>query len=151
MNDTFYLLDNNALTRLNSAQRASTFFVEQCRVPDEVLYEAGPARAAGLESTRYPTTPEVLRAVQTVMATVPVGDIELVDLYHNKGNADPFLVACALVEQEHAAPMLVRPQWVVVTDDAAVQRTAEEFEIAWLTSADFLVILMAGGSASDAR
>ncbi len=141
MNDTFYLLDNNVLAKLTPAQRASAFFMEQCRVPDEVMHEAGPARAAGLEQVRYPTTPEVLRGVQTVMATVAARDIKLVDLYHNKGNADPFLVACALVEQQHAAPMLVRPEWLVVTDDHAVRRKADEFEIAWSSSTDFIGLL----------
>ncbi len=67
MNDTFYLVDNNVLGKLSSAQRRSAFFVTYCRVPDEVLHEAGPARAAGAQECRYPTTADVLRAVQTVM------------------------------------------------------------------------------------
>lgn len=153
MNDTFYLLDNNALTKLSSDQRASTFFLEQCRVPDEVLYEAGPARAAGFEAIRYPTTPTVLRAVQKVMETVPAGDTKFVDLYRNKGNADPFLVACALVEEELAATMLVRPHWVVVTDDNAVRRKTDEFDISWLASKAFGTLLEAerGGGQHNER
>lgn len=134
MNETFYLVDNNVLGKLSSVQRGSAFFAKYCRVPDEVLHEAGPARAAALHAVRYPTTPDVLRAVQAVMATVDAGDIKLVDLYRNKGTADPFLIACALAEQQSSADMLIRPEWVVVTDDEAVRRKAEEFDIAWISS-----------------
>lgn len=141
MNDTFYLVDNNVLGKLSSAQRRSAFFVTYCRVPDEVLHEAGPARAAGAQECRYPTTADVLRAVQTVMATVDPGDIKLVNLHRNKGTADPFLVACALVEQHNSADMLIRPEWVVVTDDRAVGRKAEEFDVSCIPSDKLLGLL----------
>jgi hypothetical protein len=102
-----------------------------------VLHEAGSARAVELDAVRYPTTPEVLRAVQQVMATVPVRDTKLVDLYRNKGSADPFLIVCALVEQAAAADMLIRPHWTVVSEDKAVRHEAEEFDIPWMSSSDF--------------
>jgi hypothetical protein len=146
MNETFYLVDNNVLGKLSTVQRGSAFFARYCRVPDEVLHEAGPARAAALHAVRYPTTPDVLEAVKTVMATVDVGDIKLVDLYRNKGTADPFLIACALVEQQSSADMLIRPEWVVVTDDEAVRRKAEEFDVAWIGSSQFMSLLPRGST-----
>jgi hypothetical protein len=146
MNETFYLVDNNVLGKLTSAQRATPFFTEQCRVPDEVMDEAGPARAAGLQAVRYPTTGNVLRALQVVMATVEPGDTKLVNLYRNKGGADPLLVACAMIEQQKAATMLVAPEWVIATDDDAVRRKAEEFGIRWMSSADLAGILSRGSA-----
>jgi hypothetical protein len=146
MNETFYLVDNNVLGKITSAQRASAFFTDYCRVPDEVMHEAGPARAAELQGVRYPTTGNVLRVVQVVMATVEAGDIALVNLYRNKGGADPFLIAVALVEQQKVADMLIRPDWVVATDDDAVRRKAEEFDVPWISSTDLAVIVTLGPS-----
>jgi hypothetical protein len=144
MNDTSYLVDNNVLGRLTPAQRGSSFFAKYCRVPDEVLHEAGPGRAATVQGARYPTTAAVLRAMQTVMATVDAGDVKLVNLYRNTGTADPFLIACALVEQQNSADMLIRPEWVVVTEDEAVRRKAEEFDVPWISSTAFEAMLAAG-------
>ncbi|MBM3715522.1 MAG: hypothetical protein FJW64_07280 [Actinobacteria bacterium] len=144
MNETFYLVDNNVLGKLTPAHRASPHFTEYCRVPDEVMHEAGPARAAGLQAVRYPTTGNVLRAVQVVMATVEAGDVTLVNLYRNKGGADPLLIACALVEQQKVADMLIRPEWVVATDDDAVRRKAEDFDVRWMSSADLAGVFSQG-------
>lgn len=141
MNDTFYLIDNNVLGKLTSSQLGSAFFAEYCRVPDEVLHEAGPARAEALQALRYPTNVAVLSALQTVMATVAADDIKLVDLFRNKGTADPFLIACALVEQQNSADMLIRSEWVVVTDDGAVRHKAEEFGVMWSSSTEFAALL----------
>jgi hypothetical protein len=85
MKDVFYLIDNNVLGKLKPSDLQSAFFLERCRVPDEVIHEAGPARAAALHAVRYPTTADVLRAAQAVMATVEIGDVKLVNLYSNKG------------------------------------------------------------------
>ncbi|CAN7354262.1 hypothetical protein LJR045_002050 [Microbacterium sp. LjRoot45] len=146
MNETFYLVDNNVLGKLTPVQRATPFFTEHCRVPDEVMDEAGPARAAALRAVRYPTTGNVLRALQAVMATVEPGDITLVNLYRNKGGADPLLVASAIVEHQKVADMLIRPEWVIATDDDAVRRKAEEFGIRWMSSADLAGVLSRGSA-----
>lgn len=142
MNDIFYLVDNNVLGKLKPSDLQSAFFIQYCRVPDEVIHEAGPSRTAALHTVRSPTTADVLRAAQAVMATVEVGDVKLVNLYRNKGAADPFLIACALVEQENSADMLIAPEWRIVTDDGAVRRTADEFGVAWTSSAEFLGLFL---------
>lgn len=141
MNDTYYLLDNNVVGKLTRSQRRSEFLLERCRVPDDVIHEAGPDRRAELEELRYPTTAAVLQALKAVLATEPPGNTALVDLYHNKGNADPFLVACALVEQVMGADMLVAPEWVVVTDDKAVRSKAAECGVPWISHLDFVLLI----------
>lgn len=76
------------------------------------------------------------------MATIDAGDVKLVNVYSNAGTADPFLIACALVEQQNTADMLIAPEWRIVTDDGAVRRKAEEFGIGWTSSAEFRALLL---------
>jgi hypothetical protein len=71
------------------------------------------------------------------MATVPVGNTELVDLYANKGSADPLLIACALDAIRQDADLLVAPIWVVVSNDKAVRATAEQLGVDTRTRAQF--------------
>ncbi|GGK89867.1 hypothetical protein JOE58_000768 [Curtobacterium luteum] len=140
-----YLLDNNVLPRLTVEQRRSDFVVENCRVPSEVLHEARfLPDIEKLLSLEYPTTGRVLRHLMVVMSRVPIGDTALVDLYKNRGNADPLLVACALDGLEEANEGLFGIEWVVVSDDGAVQGMCEEFRIVTLTSVDFLRFLTRG-------
>ena len=122
-----YVVDNNALSRLTRAQRASSFFREHCHIPTEVLYEArGLPDIAALKANEYATTGRVLKTLIEVMATVPVGDTKLVDLYANRGNADPLVVACAIDGQRADNEFLFGPTWVVVSGDKAVRAKAVE-------------------------
>lgn len=138
MTDEMYLLDNNVLSHLSRAQRASTFFLERCRLPLEVLHEAESyPDAAALKQVGYPTTARVLELLRRVMATVPESDTSLVDLYANKGAADPLLIACALHAAEEAASLLWKPTWVVVSNDKAVRAKATEFSVKTYTREEF--------------
>lgn len=97
MNEDMYLLDNNALSHLSRAQRSSAFFRERCRLPSKVLLEAkGYLDAEAFNQVEWPTTAGVLKLLRMVMKTVPEGDTTLLNLYANKGAADPMIVACAL-------------------------------------------------------
>jgi hypothetical protein len=139
-----YVIDNNTLSRLSRAQRASSFFREHCHIPTEVLHEArGLPDAAALHANEYPTTARVLRILIDVMATVPVGDTSLVDLYANKGNADPLLIACALDGKRDVDQFLFGPTWAVVSGDKAVRSKAVEFGLEVLTSDEFVALLEA--------
>ncbi|WP_437773507.1 hypothetical protein [Arthrobacter sp. KNU40] len=130
MNEEMYLIDNNVLSHLSPAQRASEFFRTRCRIPAEVLHEAvGYANVDALKAVEYPTTMTVLKFLQRVMATVPEDDTALVNLYANKGAADPMLVACALNGMQESASWLFGPKWIVVSNDKAVRAKAEEFAV----------------------
>lgn len=127
MNVTLYLVDNNALVALGRKRIGSRFFASYCRVTDDVLREArGHPDEAVLARNRYAMTPTVLEHIRSVMKTVEVGDIRLVDLYGNKGAADPGLIASArdaiAVDEERLLPDI----WVIVTNDRAVEATAAE-------------------------
>lgn len=140
-----YVIDNNALLRLTPEQRASSFFREHCYIPSEVLYEARElSDIAVLKANEYPTTDRVLRILIEVMATVPAGDTKLVDLYANRGNADPLIVGCAIDGQRESSQLLWGPTWVVVSDDKAVQGKAIEFEIEVMTNDEFVTVLESG-------
>lgn len=142
MTEYQYLIDNNVLSTLSRDQRVSEFFRTRCRIPDEVLYEASGFPDIGdLNARKYETTAGVLRQLIAVMATVPATDTKLVDLYANRGNADPLVVACALDARGKNEGMLFGPTWVVVSDDKAVREKATEFEIELRTGGEFAAIL----------
>lgn len=137
MNDAHHFLDNNVVSHLSKPQRESEFLCQYCHIPSEVLREAGSRHLQVLRKVEYPTTPHVLEALREVMATVHVGDTRLVDLYANKGSADPLLVACALVETRRAELQLFAPQWIVVSDDNAVRATARVLGVEALSRDEF--------------
>jgi hypothetical protein len=142
-----YLLDNNVLAKIPLADRRGPFVTQCCRITAEVLHEAqGYPDIAELSELIYPTTPDVLRALVKVMATVAPTDTTLIDLYHNRGNADPILIACAIVARDDNSPFLFGEEWVVVSDDHAVQAKAAEFDVTALTSGQFLAELEASRS-----
>jgi hypothetical protein len=130
MSDIRYLVDNNALLFIGAKRRASAFFREHCRVTEDVAYEAGTKRKGTLAPITEAMTPAILARLAEVMASVPVGDRDLVDLYGNKGAADPGMVATALVLNNPTEPSLFEPTWIVVTRDKAVLAKATEFSIA---------------------
>jgi hypothetical protein len=129
MSKTKYLVDNNALLQIGAKRTASAFFSEHCRVPEEVAHEAGPRRAERLAPLTVSLNARILTEIVAVMATVSVGDKTLVDLYGNKGAADPILVATALVLNSPERPSLFDDEWAIVTNDQAVREKAEEFGI----------------------
>lgn len=130
MNETKYLVDNNALIALGRARRASEFFRAHCHLPSDVMYEAqGFPDLTMLKALTYEVTPKVLEHVRAVMKTIRPGDTCLVDLYKNKGAADPVLIACALDAAEQEDGCLFPDRWVVVTYDKAVIESARGFGI----------------------
>lgn len=129
MSETKYLVDNNALVLLGAKRAATAFFSERCRVPEEVAHEAGNRRAALLAPITVSMSVRILAELAAVMRTVPVGDRRLIDLYGNKGAADPILVATAAVLNNPEEPTLFDDEWVIVTNDGAVREKANEFRI----------------------
>lgn len=142
MTSNYFLVDNNVLSRLTKTQRSSAFFCTYCKIPSEVLEEASdfPDYHA-LEKFEYKTSISVLRKLIQVMSTVPVDDHTLVDLYSNKGSADPVLVACALDAIELESESLFPRDWSVATDDHAVQKKCSSFGVKFLTSAELSEII----------
>lgn len=140
--DAKYVVDTNSLTQLGIRRRASRFFIGNARIPSEVLNEAkGFPDIAALRRNEYPTTATVLEQVRKVMATVAVNDTTLVNLYANHGNADPFVVACALDGRDRDAQSLFATEWVVVTEDKAVRAKADEFGLRALPSTEFAALI----------
>lgn len=139
---TVYVIDNNALSSIGREHRSSDFFRGHCRIPSEVLHEAeGFPDIEALKDLEYKTSPTVLAALLEVMASVPVGDTKLVNLYANLGNADPLVVATALDGKRTDDAALFGPTWVVVSGDKAVQAKAREFGIAAKSNQEFLAEL----------
>lgn len=135
---TRYLVDTNALSQLGRRRRASRFFLANAMIPSEVLREAeGFPDVQVLARNEYPTTPSVLRWLKTVMASVPPGDFDLIDLYSNGGSADPLMIACALDARDREAQYLNPLEWLIVTDDKAVKAKANEFRLHVLAHAQF--------------
>ncbi|MGN6428065.1 MAG: hypothetical protein ACTHMF_14690 [Leifsonia sp.] len=139
MNEEMYLLDNNALSHLTREQRSSIFFRERCRLPSEVLHEAkGYPDVEVFKQVEYLTTIRVLDFLRVIMETVREGDTALLNLYANKGAADPMTIACALDAMSEAAALLFGPRWIVVSNDSAVRAKARELEVESCTREEFL-------------
>ncbi len=142
MIDNWYLIDNNALAALGRNRRATDFFRTHCRIPNEVLHEAREfPDLSELAALEYEALPEVVGRVlvqlKAVMRTVPIGETDLVDLYANKGNADPIIVACALDARAQEECTLMPATWTIVSDDCAVRAKSRDFEIPVLSSDEF--------------
>ncbi|MDM7888315.1 MULTISPECIES: hypothetical protein [Curtobacterium] len=146
MMGTFYLLDNNALTRLTPEQRSSAFVHEQCRLPSEVLHEARfLPDVDSLRALEYSTDEGVLLHLAAVLQCVPADDTTLIDLYANLGNADPMLLACALDAMAEAELGLFGAEWVVVSNDRAVVTLAGDLGVPTLSSDEFSLVLIEEG------
>ena len=141
MNDDRYLLDANVLSRLTPAQRASAFVAEHCRIPSEVLYEArGLPDIHLVEPLELATTTAMLERLRGVMASIAPEDRTLVDLYRNRGGADPVIVAAALTADRDDAS-LWPTVWHVVSDDRAVRATATLFDLDVLSRAELVTLI----------
>lgn len=132
-----YLIDNNVLSHLSPAQRTSDFFHTRCRIPSEVLHEADGYPDDTLKAVEYPATASVLGFLHKVMATVPEDDTALVNLYANKGAADPLLVACALDGIRESEKCLFGPAWSIVSNHKAVRAKALELGVESCTREEF--------------
>jgi hypothetical protein len=80
------------------------------------------------------------------MLTVSAEDTSLVDLYSNKGGADPLVIASALECQANDSVFLDFPEWVIVTNDRAVKLKAEEYGLRVLDSSEFAAAIDAHAS-----
>lgn len=137
-----FVVDTNALSQLGHQRRASSFFLENAVIPEEVLHEAsGFPDIESLRENVHPTTHRVLHWLTEVLLTLPDGGTELLDLYANLGNGDPLVVACALEGQEHDSQYLDPPDWIVVTGDGAVRAKAEEFGLIVLSNSEFAALI----------
>ena len=76
-----------------------------------------------------------------VLQTLRPGDFKLIDLYANKGNADPLVVACALAGVRESEGTLFPVSWKVVSDDLAVRSKATELGLEWLSTEAFVALL----------
>ncbi|TFD60920.1 hypothetical protein E3T39_07355 [Cryobacterium suzukii] len=142
MNETKYLVDNNALVALKGDRIRTDFFHAFCRVTADVLFEAdlNPEQAAIAQIAHEPT-PEVLEQIRAVMGTVLPGDTRLIDLYKNKGAADPGLIALILATIAAGDGMFFSDTWVLVTNDNAVTAKATEFGVASIKPGDLAALI----------
>ena len=129
MMDHTYLVDSNALVSIGTRRWQTAFFQSRCLITEDVAYEV-------LHRARYlpadvivPMTPAILGQIPEMMRTITAGDTRLLDLYGNKGAADPVLVATAVVLQAEQSQYLDGDTVVVVTRDSAVSEKAVEFGI----------------------
>lgn len=137
-----YVVDTNTLSQIGKRRRVSDFFRTKVLLPEEVLREASMFPDIGeLRTLVYPTTSHVLELLIRVMASVPTDDTKLVNLFSNKGSADPMLIACALDGQWKDSSFLDAPEWVVVTADEAVHKKAEQYGLMALTNAEFAALI----------
>lgn len=136
------MVDTNALCLLTPSQRGSDFFRKNARIPEAVLDEVKTLHDVDvLKSLAYATSVSVLQRLVQVMCSLSVGDFSLVNLYSNKGKADPLVIACALDGLENETDLFVQ-DWVVVTSDAAVQNVAKEFGLDVLDGHAFRSLLV---------
>lgn len=139
---TTYVVDTNTLSQLGARRRKAAFFLDNSRIPSEVLHEAEKfPDITALKKLEVPTTPSVLGWVHKVMETVPEDDTGLVDLYANKGGADPLVIACALDGRDFESQYLDPQEWAVVTADNAVRAKAEEFGLRVLSNNEFAALV----------
>lgn len=137
-----FVVDTNALSEIGRRRRESAFFRDRVKIPGEVLHEAsGFPDVDALRSRLYPASPSMFEWLQRVMEVVPVDDTTLVDLYADRGGADPILVACALDGRAHDSQFIDAPEWVVVTGDDAVRRLAAAFELRVVSNLEFAELI----------
>ncbi|GIG25019.1 hypothetical protein [Cellulomonas denverensis] len=141
MNEDWYLIDANVLTRLTAVQRSSAFVRDRCRIPADVMHEVRglPDRSA-IAHLELPLDAPILLRLRDVMATIDPGDFSLIDLYHNKGTADPVLIAAALA-LDHGEGRLWPIRWHVVSDDHAVRETASTLGVPRLSRDELLNLI----------
>ncbi|MBL7285817.1 hypothetical protein FPH17_02740 [Corynebacterium godavarianum] len=139
---TRYIIDTNVLNKIDVNERSTQFFKTRCSLPDAVLDEAsGFPDIEELRKLRYPTTAPLLQLLMEVMATIELKDKRVVNLWKNKGAADPVLTAVALHARAQEKDRMLEIEWVIVTDDRAVRNLAEKHEVEVLSGDQFQEIL----------
>ena len=83
------------------------------------------------------------------MATVDVGDITLVDLYGNKGAADPGLVATVLAAADAQDGYLLPDSWTIVTADKAVLDLSARNGVTTMSPAELAALIDASTAEPD--
>jgi len=137
-----YLVDNNVLNALRRDQIHSEFFRDYCQVTMDILWEAREhVEQAALARLSRPHTPGLLMRVRDVMETLEAGDTRLIDLYGNKGAADPGLIASILEADDDDANKLLSDSWILVTNDQAVAVKAAEFDISVITPMELAILI----------
>ena len=133
------------LLRSRAVGSVREFFRDYCQVTSDVLWEAdGHPDEHLLSETAVDVNPAILEKIRTVMSTVGAGDKQLVDLYKNKGAADPGLIASVLELTAADDGMLFADEWALVTNDRAVREKAAEFGINSITPQDLADLIDAG-------
>ena len=94
-----------------------------------------------LRQLEYPTSPSVLEYVETIMSKIRPADHSLVDLYSNKGKADPFIIACALDGQGSSKSSLFPERWRVASNDKAVIDMAHLCNVETLSNSELKYFL----------
>lgn len=135
-----FFVDTNALSKLGPRYRATKYFRNYVLLPSVVIQEAGnPEDISNLKELEEGMTPQILRCLIEIMKTISADDKHLIDLYRNKGKADPIIVAYALNEASLEANCLFPVHEVyIVTNDKAVRELGERFAIKVLSSDDFI-------------
>lgn len=75
------------------------------------------------------------------MSHLAIGDTGLVDLYGNKGTADPGLVASALDANAAGEDALFNDDWAIVTNDRGVEDAAARHGVTTIKPADLAVLI----------
>lgn len=146
MNETKYLVDNNALIGLTVRRTQTDFFRERCRITPDVLFEAQEhPEERRLREVTVDFTAQTFEFMRQLMQGVTPGDIGLVDLYRNRRAADPGLVAW--IQEMVAADdgLLLRDEWILVTNDFAVRALAAEMGVSVATPDELARLIDAAG------
>jgi hypothetical protein len=135
-----FFVDTNALSKLGPRYRATKFFRNYVLLPSVVIQEAGnPEDISNLKELEEGMTPQILQNLLEIMTKVPTDDTRLVDLYSNKGKADPIIVAYALAQNSlNADGLFPLYEVYIVTNDKAVRELGQSFSIKVLSSEDFI-------------
>lgn len=67
--------------------------------------------------------------------------LSLIDLYGNKGSADPGLVASALDAIAADEGALFRDDWIIVTNDAGVEDATARHGVATIKAAELAALI----------
>lgn len=142
MNDTWYLVDNNALIALTARRVRTDYFRAHCRLTSDVVWEAREHPDSSLlAQLALGFSALTIEHIRHVMGTVEPADVSLINLYRNSGAADPGLVAAILEARVAEDGMLFPDEWALVTNDAAVTEKAREFEIPSISAAQLAALI----------
>lgn len=137
MRETLYIVDNNALAKLGRRRRKTDFFRNHSMIPEDVWREAQGYIEQDLSDRVCRVNPAILYHLKSIMDDVSVGDTTLVDLYQNKGTADPTIVATALAGRDKWTDALWPVRHIIVSNDKAVVSLAKRHDLETLNSGEF--------------